>query len=155
MPTDPADESHLLELGTQINALLSASRSLTERSAAQFHPDLTPAAFHLARWLFAFGPTKPSVLAAQVSMDRSSTSALIGRMKKLDIVTTQPDPADHRGVIVDLTETGRKHVTAALDLRGAEFADRLAGWDAADVEMLTTLLRRFNHHRTTNGPAHD
>jgi hypothetical protein len=68
--TGDASEAQLA-LGVQINALLSASRALTERSAAQFHPDLRPAAFHLARWLFAFGPAKPSVLADGVAMDRA------------------------------------------------------------------------------------
>src|SRR5438132_11215227 len=45
-----------LALGVEINALLSASRALDVRTAAAFHPDLQPAAFHLARWLYAYGP---------------------------------------------------------------------------------------------------
>src|SRR3954463_1339237 len=87
-------------LGDELNALLSASRALTERTAAAFHPGLQPAAFHLARWLYAYGPAKPSALPAAAAMDRSSTSNLIGRMKALGLVESTPDPTDRRAVNV-------------------------------------------------------
>jgi len=132
-----------LELGVELNALLSASRALTERSAAAFHPDLPPAAFHLARWLHSYGPAKPSVVAEAVAMDRSSTSALTGRMKALGLVESSPDPSDRRAVRVSLTESGRARVLAALDLRGTEFADRLAAWRVADIRTLADLLHAF------------
>ena len=59
-PSDAARREADLALGVELNALLSASRALTERTAAVFHPGLQPAAFHLARWLFAYGPANPS-----------------------------------------------------------------------------------------------
>ena len=112
----------------EINALLSASRALTERTAAAFHPDLQPAAFHLARWLYAYGPANPSTLAAAVAMDRSSTSSLIGRMKALGLVQSAPDPADRRAVKISLTTAGTERVVEALDLRGTSFFARTKDW---------------------------
>jgi DNA-binding MarR family transcriptional regulator len=137
-------ERLVLALGAELNALIGASRALTERSAAVFHPELRPAAFHLARWLFAYGPAKPSVIADAVAMDRSSTSALLGRMKSLGLVERLPDPADGRAVRLSLTDDGTARVLAALDLRGSSFLTRLDGWRTEDIRAFTDLMHAFN-----------
>lgn len=132
-----------LALGEQINALLSATRALSERSAAHFHEGLQPAAFHIARWLHAFGPAKPSVIADAVGMDRSSTSTLIGKMRKLDLVASSPDPEDRRGVIVGLTDYGEARIAGTMEERGSEFYARTRDWSSDDLSQLVTLLQRF------------
>jgi DNA-binding MarR family transcriptional regulator len=133
-----------LALGAEINALLSASRALTERTAAAFHPELQPAAFHLARWLYAYGPANPSALAEAVAMDRSSISNLIGRMKALDLIESTPDPADRRAVKVSLTAAGVSRVVEALDLRGTTFFARTQTWSTSDLQRFASLLHAFN-----------
>ncbi|MDQ7876471.1 MarR family transcriptional regulator [Microbacterium sp. QXD-8] len=138
-------------LGEQVNALLSATRALTERSAAQFHEGLQPAAFHIARWLYAFGPAKPSVIADAVGMDRSSTSTLIGRMRGLGLVDGSPDPDDRRGVIVGLTDAGAVRVAAALADRGVELHERTQDWTTDDLSQLVTLLRRLTGGQSSAG----
>jgi DNA-binding MarR family transcriptional regulator len=140
----------VLALGAELNALLSASRALSEKSAAAFHPDLQPAAFHLARWLHAYGPAKPSTLAEAVAMDRSSTSSLIGRMKALGLVESTPDPTDRRAVQISLTTAGTEHVVAALDLRGESFFARTKDWAVEDLKQFTALLHAFNAPRTAD-----
>ncbi|MFE4952382.1 MarR family winged helix-turn-helix transcriptional regulator [Leifsonia sp. NPDC056665] len=147
--SDSVRRERELALGVELNALLSASRALTERSAAAFHPGLQPAAFHLARWLYAYGPANPSTLAEAVAMDRSSTSNLIGRLKQLGFVTSEPDPADRRGVILSLTSSGVARVVEALDLRGSTFFSRTQSWSVEELEQFTALLHRFN----TGNPA--
>jgi len=142
--TAPQRREAELGLGVEINALLSASRALTERSAAAFHPALQPAAFHLARWLYAYGPANPSALAEAVAMDRSSTSNLIGRMKALGLVESTPDPTDRRAIKVSLTAAGNDRVVEALDLRGTTFFARIRDWSIGDLQQLTTLLHAFN-----------
>ncbi len=143
-PQDAVRRERELELGVELNALLSASRALTERTAAAFHPDLQPAAFHLARWLYAYGPASPSALAEAVAMDRSSTSNLIGQMKRLSLVDSDRDPSDRRSVIVSLTPAGAKRVVEALDLRGSTFFTRTESWSSEDLAAFTSLLKRFN-----------
>lgn len=137
---DPATE----RLGLEINALLGASRALTERSAAAFHEDLQPAAFHIARWLYAYGPAKPSAVAEAVAMDRSSTSALLKRMTSLGLTQSSRAPEDGRSVLVSLTPSGRTQVEQALALRQGELEQRVEGWSATDLEALVSLLHRFN-----------
>ncbi|MFF4618185.1 MarR family winged helix-turn-helix transcriptional regulator [Nonomuraea jabiensis] len=138
-----------LALGEQINALLSATRALSERSAAHFHTDLQPAAFHIARWLYAFGPARPSIIAEAVGMDRSSTSTLIGKMRSLGLLDSSPAPDDRRSIVVGLSEQGRRRVAATLEERGKEFYARTQDWPEDDLGRLVQLLGRL----TTGRPA--
>jgi len=142
--TTPRREA-ALAVGAELNALLSASRALTERSAAAFHPDLQPAAFHLARWLYSYGPAKPSALADAVAMDRSSTSSLIKQMKAAGLVESTKAPDDGRAVVVSLTPTGLSRTAEALDLRGTVFFERTKDWSTEDLQAFADLLGRFNH----------
>jgi DNA-binding MarR family transcriptional regulator len=146
---DHADRRHDLELalGEQINALVSATRALSERSAAHFHPHLQPAAFHIARWLYAFGPAKPSEVAEAVGMDRSSTSTLISKMRSLGLLDTSPNPGDKRSIIVALSADGRVRVAATLDERGKEFYAHTQDWSTHDLSHLVELLRRLTSER--------
>ncbi|UGT61018.1 MarR family winged helix-turn-helix transcriptional regulator [Nocardia asteroides] len=132
-----------LAVGAEINALLSSTRALSERSAAHFHDGLQPAAFHIARWLHAFGPARPSVIAEAVGMDRSSTSTLIKRMRTLGLLHATPDSNDRRGVIVELTELGKERVASTLEDRGTELRARTHDWPLADLRELIRLLRQL------------
>jgi len=146
-PADPHRSTRReleLALGAELNALLSASRALDVRTAAAFHPDLQPAAFHLARWLYAYGPVQPSTLAEAVGMDRSSTSSLIGSMKRLELIASMSDPVDRRAVIVSLTPAGEARVIEALDVRSSAFFKRTHDWPLEDLQRFTTLLKEFN-----------
>lgn len=75
-----------LKLGGQISALISASHALNVRTAAAFDSTIQPAAFHIVRWLYSYGPTSASVLAESTAMDRSSVSRLIKQLENLGYV---------------------------------------------------------------------
>ncbi|MFJ6198880.1 MarR family winged helix-turn-helix transcriptional regulator [Micromonospora sp. NPDC092111] len=132
-----------LALGERINALISATRALSERSAVHFHPQLQPAAFHIARWLYAFGPARPSEIAEAVGMDRSSTSTLVGKMRSLGLLDSVPAPDDRRSIIVELSSSGRQRVAATLEGRGREFYARTRDWSTQDLARLVELLGRL------------
>src|SRR3979411_2238219 len=78
-------------LGAVLNALVSRSRALTAQAAVTFHAELQPAAFHIALWLNAFGPAKPSAMAQAVGMDRSAASRLTRDLVRLAPVRTAHD----------------------------------------------------------------
>ncbi|MBK5417892.1 MarR family winged helix-turn-helix transcriptional regulator [Pseudomonas sp. TH31] len=137
-------ETLVLALGEQLSALLSASRALTVATSAEFHPDLPPAAFHIAHWLHVFGPAKVSCVAEAVAMDRSATSRLTARLIDLELVEARPDPLDGRGTILSLSRRGRKKIRQAILHKGDVFRQRIDDWSDVDLEQLTQLLRRFN-----------
>lgn len=136
-------EQLILSLGEQLSALISASRALTATAAATFQPDMQPAAFHVAQWLCAFGPAKASKVAEAVAMDRSATSRLTRELVQAGIVESRPDPADGRGVLLSVTDRGRKRMSEANALKGDIFRHRLEPWSDGDLILLTQLLRQL------------
>jgi len=56
-----------LALGVELNALLSASTSARRPNGRRIPSRSSTAAFHLARWLYAYGPVQPSTLAEAVA----------------------------------------------------------------------------------------
>jgi DNA-binding MarR family transcriptional regulator len=132
------------EVGAQLSRLLASARATTTEAATRFHPDLPPAAFHVARWLLAFGPSRTSQIARGVAMDRSATSRLIDGLRQAGLVRVEVDPSDKRANSVGLTPTGRRHVTRALQWKGDVFRERLAAWNDRDLENLARLLAKLN-----------
>ena len=133
-----------LNLGEQLNALISASHALNVRTSARFDSTLQPAAFLIIRWLFSFGPTSASVLAESTAMDRSSVSRLVSQLKHLGYVKSEPSPDDRRGVLLSLTELGRQRTMDALKEKESIFYDRISKWDDYKLQNFIEMLRDFN-----------
>ncbi|WP_145132892.1 MarR family winged helix-turn-helix transcriptional regulator [Paenibacillus sp. Y412MC10] len=133
-----------IHLGQQLNALLSASHALHVKTAAVFDSNLQPAAFLLVRWLLAYGPSSATSLAGSLAMDRSSVSRLVAQLKKAGYVHSEPDPHDRRGVVLSVTDLGRDKAVLAMNEKGAEFYDRISGWDDSSLEAFIQMLKRFN-----------
>ena len=136
-------EQRVRALGAVLNALVSQSRALTAQAAVTFHAELQPAAFHIALWLNAFGPAKPSAVAQAVGMDRSAASRLTRELVRLGLVATSTDPADRRSTVLSLTVDGRRRMEAAMQAKGATFRHRVASWSEEDLLLCTDLLQRL------------
>jgi DNA-binding MarR family transcriptional regulator len=136
-------ERSILALGAALNALVSQSRALTAQAAATFHTELQPAAFHIALWLNAFGPAKPSTVAQAVGMDRSAASRLARELVRLGLIATSTDPSDRRSIVLSLTVDGRRRLEAAMQAKGATFRQRVASWSEEDLLLCTDLLQRL------------
>jgi DNA-binding MarR family transcriptional regulator len=132
------------EVGAQLFRLLASARALTTSAASRFHPDLPPAAFHVARWLLAFGPSRTNDIAQGAAMDRSAASRLIDGLRAAGLVRVAVDPSDRRANCVRLTPAGRRHVTRALQWKDGVFHDRLAAWSERDLDDLARLLAKLN-----------
>lgn len=131
------------EVGAQLSGLLASARAVMTEAASRFHPDLPPAAFHVARWLLAHGASRTSDIAQGVAMDRSAVSRLIDALDAARLARVNVDPSDRRANSVRLTPAGRRHVTRALQWKGGVFHDRLATWNERDLEDLARLLAKL------------
>ena len=136
------------DVGGQLSRFLASARAFTIEAAGRFHPDLPPAAFHVARWLLSFGPSRTSDIAEGVAMDRSAVSRLIDGLGAAGLVRVEVDPSDRRANSVRLTPAGRRQVTRALEWKSGVFNQRLATWSDRDLEQLARLLGKFNDART-------
>jgi DNA-binding MarR family transcriptional regulator len=113
------------------------------QAAVVFHAELQPAGFHIALWLDAFGPAKPSAVAQAVGMDRSATSRLTRELVRLGLIETIADPSDRRSVVLSLTGDGRQRMEAAMLAKGDTFRQRVASWSEEELLLCTGLLRRL------------
>src|SRR5258706_16322134 len=132
-------EQRIRAVGAALNPRVSQSRALTAQAAVAFHAELQPAAFHIALWLNAFGPAKPSAVAQAVGMDRSAASRLIRELVRLGLIAASTDPTDRRSIALSLTVDGRQRLEAAMQTKGAAFQQRLASWSVEDLELCTEL----------------
>jgi DNA-binding MarR family transcriptional regulator len=137
-------EEALLELGTQLNVLLSSARSFTARTAANFGPAVSGASFQVLQWLHSAGATRSTRVAEALAMDRSALSRLLQQLNQAHLVEAQPDPTDGRVTVYALTKDGRKKMDRALVNKGSRFSKRLQGWSDAEVFELAKLLARLN-----------
>lgn len=137
-----------LNLGEQLNVIISSSHSLNVRTAARFDSTLQPAAFLIVRWLYSFGPTSATTLSESTAMDRSSVSRLVNQLKNLGYVKSEQSPSDRRGILISLTELGLQKTMDALKEKETEFYERIADWDDSKLETFIGLLKDFNCYNT-------
>jgi DNA-binding MarR family transcriptional regulator len=133
-----------IELGEQLNALITASHALNVKTAARFDSSLQPAAFHIVRWLYSYGPTSAAVLAESTAMDRSSVSRLVKQLQLLGYVRKETSPNDGRGIVLSLTEYGQQKIIGALQEKESAFFERISDWNNAELLDFIQLLRHFN-----------
>jgi DNA-binding MarR family transcriptional regulator len=130
-----------LALGEQLNALISEAHALNVRTAATFDATLQPAAFLIVRWLFSHGPTNATTLAESTAMDRSSISRLIGQLKGLGYVKSDPHPKDRRGVLLSLTELGHDKTIKALKEKESIFYERISSLTDSELKAYIEMLK--------------
>lgn len=89
------------------------------------------------------GPVRPSELARDLNVLQSSITRQVRVMEEAGWVRVEPDPADRRSCLVSLSDAGWAEARR-LTAQGIEaFREFVAGWDAADVRALGSLLGRL------------
>ncbi len=85
----------------------------------------------------------PGRLSTETLVTSGTMTNRLDRLERDGLITRAPDPADRRGVIVQLTAAGRDRVDAALsDLLTREEAI-LAALDEPEQRLLAALLRQL------------
>lgn len=133
-----------LQLGEQINALISASHALQVKTATRFDSSMQPAAFLIIRWLYSFGATSAAHLAESTAMDRSSVSRLVKQLELSGYIKKEVSPDDRRGILLSLTELGRNNTVEALKEKEFAFYERISNWDDKLLNDFVEMLRLFN-----------
>lgn len=86
----------------------------------------------------------PKALLQQTLVSSGTMTNRIDRLVERGLVERRTDPHDGRGVLVVMTDAGRRQVDAAISVLVAEEADMLAGLSRADQEKLSALLRKLS-----------
>ena len=141
---ETAREQLELKLGEQLHALIGASHVLNVRAAQRFDPAMQPAAFHIVRRLYSYGPASAATLAEATAMDRSSVSRLIKSLEQAGYVRKEASPEDGRSVLLSLTASGRERTEQALKEKETVFYERISHWEEGQLAAFIGMLRDFN-----------
>src|SRR3954466_11844850 len=85
----------------------------------------------------------PTQLRRGLMLSSAGVTSRLDRLEKRGLVARLPDPADRRGIIVELTDEGLRLVDDAVAAKTHADRQLLARLDATDVEALQGLLRKL------------
>lgn len=83
----------------------------------------------------------PGQLLRETLVTSGTMTNRVDRLLARGLVSRSPDPGDRRGVLVRLTEAGRRVVDGALESLLIREHELLRGLDAAQCRQLSELLR--------------
>jgi DNA-binding MarR family transcriptional regulator len=106
--------------------------------------DLEPGEFDVLAALRRAGKPytlSPSVLISQNLVTSGTMTNRIDRLESKDLVARLPDPSDGRGILVQLTQSGKSAVDRALEELLSREQSLLATVSKAEQEKLANVLR--------------
>ena len=122
-------------------------RGYTDERAQRLSPSEGMVMRHLQRQPDA----APSQVAAATGLQRTNLSTVLRGLEAKGLIERQAHPADRRGVVIHLTESGRTNYTVA---RGewAAAVSAAAGGEAANLEAAIALLATVRDGLTASRP---
>jgi DNA-binding MarR family transcriptional regulator len=98
----------------------------------------------LGRLRLADGHTSsPGELAEEVEVSSGAMTSRLDRLEQAGLVRRKPDPDDRRGVLVELTETGKAAYEAAVSVQARKEAFFASALTKAEQRRLNDLLRKL------------
>lgn len=89
------------------------------------------------------GPARVGTLAELAQVDASVVSRQVAQLEQAGLVERHRDPDDGRAQRLSVTDEGHRVLAESRDRLTAILADRLSGWDAAELETVSDSLRRL------------
>lgn len=141
---DHAEDQEFLALERELTVLLRRARAKSGEMAREVHPDLESAAYGLLARLAESGRMRATDLAAYVGVGKATMSRQLRALEELGLVHREPDPADGRAWLIQLTDLGRARFNSVRDARRARYVRQLRNWDRTEVAELARLLQQLN-----------
>ncbi len=86
---------------------------------------------------------RPSELAASLMLTASGMTKRLDRLEQAGLVARHPDPADRRGVLIELTPAGRQVIDSTATEHVANESNLLSALSRAERQQLASLLRKL------------
>lgn len=101
------------------------------------------AVFLVVNQLVYCGAMRPTELADALGMGRPNISRLSARAADLGLVVKIADPNDDRGVLIALSEEGRRIGDAIIAFLRRGLVELLSAWPEGDVAAFRELVGRY------------
>lgn len=105
---------------------------------------ITPPQFVALQWLLELGDMTIGDLSNKMYLAFSTTTDLIDRMEKSDLVKRVRDEQDRRVVRIHLLEEGARIIEEVIDKRQQYLEDVLQQFDQVEVANLSILLEKLH-----------
>lgn len=86
---------------------------------------------------------RPSEFAKGLMITSSGTTKRLDRLERAGLITRRPDPTDRRGILIALTDEGRRMIDAVTAPHLANEARLLEALSEAERRQLADLLRKL------------
>lgn len=106
---------------------------------------ITPPQFIALQWLFEEGDMTIGELSNKMYLAFSTTTDLIDRMEKNELVVRVKDPHDRRVVRIHLLEKGEKMIDEVIKKRQAYLQEILINFSSNEVIHLKESLKKLHH----------
>ncbi|WP_426565737.1 MarR family winged helix-turn-helix transcriptional regulator [Angustibacter sp. McL0619] len=140
------DEVRRIQL--ELGVLVSHARTAMRDAATYVHPELQSSGYAILFHLVQQGPTLARGLVEVFGLDKAAVSRQVGQLEQLGLIARRPHPDDRRAQLLTATPGGEARCRADIDRRSARLRELLAGWTAADLDSLASLLGRLNRSVT-------
>ena len=105
---------------------------------------ITPPQFVALQWLFEHGDMTIGDLSTKMYLAFSTTTDLVDRMEKNNLVLRVRDESDRRVVRIHLLKEGERIIEEVIQKRQVYLQDILADFDAPEVSQLSVLLQKLH-----------
>lgn len=95
------------------------------------------------------GAMRPIELSLALGMTPTNMSKIIGRLGRAGLTVRAPAPDDDRGVLVALTDEGRRIGERIMATAEVKMREVLADWSPDDIETLKRMMARLARMHTT------
>lgn len=111
---------------------------------------ITPPQFVALQWLFEIGDMTIGDLSNKMYLAFSTTTDLIDRMEKSELVQRVRDEQDRRVVRIHLLKEGERIIEEVIDKRQQYLKDVLKQFDQDEATALSTLLAKLHQEMKKN-----
>jgi MarR family transcriptional regulator, organic hydroperoxide resistance regulator len=105
---------------------------------------ITPPQFVALQWLFEYGDMTIGELSNKMFLACSTTTDLVDRMEKSQLVLRVKDPNDRRVVRIHLLEEGERIIDEVIKKRQVYLQDVLKNYSTDEVQLLKGSLLKLH-----------
>ncbi|MEK5232796.1 MarR family transcriptional regulator [Lysinibacillus sp. FSL K6-0232] len=107
---------------------------------------ITPPQFVALQWLEELGDMTIGELSNRLYLAFSTTTDLVDRMEKNELVKRVRDENDRRVVVVHLLEKGERIIQEVIEKRQRYLQEKLVGFTEQEVAQLSSYLEKLHVH---------
>lgn len=107
---------------------------------------ITPPQFVALQWLEELGDITIGELSNRLYLAFSTTTDLVDRMEKNELVKRVRDENDRRVVVIHLLEKGERIIKEVIEKRQQYLQEMLVGFDAQETEQFSSYLQKLHEH---------